>query len=78
MGEGRCSRDCGRQAASLWDDDDEEDEDDDEWEVCLPGQVFCMEVMACVSDCGFFGNDQPDEEEEEEDEERKKKPSNKR
>ena len=66
LSEMKCMMNCGMG----WDDDDDDfdamfedlfkDDDDDEikgGEViasCPAGQVFCMQVMACVSNCGFF------------------------
>ena len=28
--------------------------------VCPTGQVFCLQVMACVSNCGFFFDEEDD------------------
>ena len=46
-----------------WEED--EDGEEGEYQVCQLGQVFCMEVMACVSNCGFFEDDDEYGEEEE-------------
>ena len=41
-------------------------EEEEDGVVCPAGQVFCMQVMACVSNCGFFDHQEKEQEKEKE------------
>ena len=65
MSEMSCRPDCGRDQQEHQQDQFEEEEEEEEEMVCPAGQVFCMKVMACVSNCGFFDHKKEPEGEKE-------------
>ena len=66
----QCPESCGRHGFELhgWSDEDDEMEEDESYESCPAGQVFCMEIMACVSDCNFFDIEESQENDSDQDE----------
>ena len=47
---GECEEDCDGPGRTL------EEEGPGAWSTCPDGQVYCLAVQACVSDCGFFSD----------------------